>query len=377
MSVRLGVPKETAAGEHRVAATPDTVKKLAQAGLAVTLEAGAGADAGFADRAYAESGAAIAPDAASLWRDADVVLKVRELTLAEADLPRAGGIVIGLLRPGERMDAIDRLASRGVTAFALERLPRTSRAQKMDVLSSMSTVAGYKAVLLAADRLPRFFPLLMTAAGTIPPARVLVLGAGVAGLSAIATARRLGALVEAFDVRPAVREEVESLGATFVGPAAEEKVGSIAGAGGSGAYAQAQSSDDQARTQALLAPRIAQSDVVITTALIPGRAAPCLVNAEAVRTMRAGAVIVDLAAETGGNCSLTRRDEEVVVDGVRILGPTNVTSSLPGHASLMFARNAAAFVLHLCPGGELKLDFEDDLIRESCVTRGAGAGAAA
>jgi NAD(P) transhydrogenase subunit alpha len=373
MSVRLGVPKETAPGETRVAATPETAARLAKAGLEVTVETGAGEAAGYPDRAYADGGTRLAPDAASIWAGSDVVLKVRELTASEAELPRSGGVVIGLLRPAERADTVARLAARGVTAFALERLPRTSRAQKMDVLSSMSTVAGYKAVLLAADRLPRFFPLLMTAAGTIPPARCFVLGAGVAGLSAIATARRLGAIVEAFDVRPAVKEEVESLGASFVSPEDAPAASSVGGQGGSGAYASAQSADEQARTEAVLAPRLLQSDLVITTALVPGRAAPRLVSAETVRGMRPGAVIVDLAAEAGGNCALTEPDREIVVNGVRILGPTNITAGLPGHASLMFARNAAAFVQHLCPGGVLTLDFDDDLIRESCVTRAAGA----
>jgi NAD(P) transhydrogenase subunit alpha len=374
---RLGVPKETAQGETRVAATPETAGKLAKAGLAVAIERGAGEAAGFSDRAYAEAGAVIVADASALWAGSDVVLKVRELSAAEVALARPGSVVVGLLRPHECSEALARLAAREVNAFALERLPRTSRAQKMDVLSSMSTVAGYKAVLLAADRLPRFFPLLMTAAGTIPPARVFVLGAGVAGLSAIATARRLGALVEAFDVRPAVREEVESLGATFVSPAdaSGPAASSVAGAGGSGAYAEAQSRDEQARTEALLAPRVIQSDIVITTALVPGRAAPRLVSEATVRAMRAGAVIVDLAAEAGGNCALTRPDEVVVADGVTILGPTNITAGLPGHASLMYARNAAAFVQLLCPGGELKLDFADDLVRESCVTRAQGAAA--
>jgi NAD(P) transhydrogenase subunit alpha len=281
----------------------------------------------------------------------------------------AGAVVLGFLRPGANADLIARARERGVVMLALERVPRTSRAQKMDALSSMATVAGYKAVLLAAERLPRFFPLLMTAAGTIPPARVLVLGAGVAGLTAIATARRLGAVVEAYDVRPAVKEEVESLGATFVAAPSGDGDGVAPVAAGSGAYATALAENEAERERALLATHVAQADVVITTAQVPDRAAPILVTHAMVAAMKPGSVIVDLAAESGGNCEGTRAGEEVTVAGTRIVGPVNLPASLPGHASQMLARNLAALVLLIVKDGQLVLDFGDDIVAGACVTR--------
>jgi len=378
--LKLAVPREIAPGEMRVALVPETLARLVKAGARVTVEAGAGERAGFPDAAYAAAGAQLETDVRALWSGADAVLKVREpldhpaAGVHELDLAREGSIIVGLLRPAERADLAPRYAARRLTAFAMEKVPRTSRAQKMDALSAMSTIAGYKAVLVAAARLPRFFPLLMTAAGTIPPARVLVLGAGVAGLSAIATARRLGAVVEAFDVRPAVREEVQSLGATFVGPGVDGPNGaapatSVAGAGGSGAYASEQSVDEARRRQETLAPHVAQADVVIATALVPGRAAPRLVTAAMVAAMKPGAVIVDLAAEAGGNCELTRAGEDVVAHGVTVIGAVNLPASVPGDASRMYARTIAAFVLHLVKDGALAPDFADDLVRESCIAR--------
>jgi NAD(P) transhydrogenase subunit alpha len=298
------------------------------------------------------------------------VLKVREPEPAEIARAREGAVVIGLLRPAERADLLPHYASRRITAFALENVPRTSRAQKMDALSAMSTIAGYRAVLLAATRLPRFFPLLMTAAGTVRPARVFVLGAGVAGLSAIATARRRGAVVEAFDIRPAVREEVQSRGATFVGPSEDAGApGSIAGAGGSGAYAGELSEEAKQKEQALLAAHVAQADVVITTALVPGRKAPLLVTAAMARAMKPGAVLVDLAAEAGGNCELTRPGEEVDAGGAFILGPVNLPAGLAGDASRMYARTALELFLHLLKDGALAPDFADDIVAGSCIAR--------
>ena len=380
----VSVPRETAAGEARVGLVPELVGRLAKAGATVVIEPGAGERAGFPDDSYAAAGASLEPDPAVLWGRADAVLKVREPSDAEVERLRPGAILLGLLRPAERSELLSRLSARGVTAFALERVPRTSRAQKMDALSAMSTVAGYKAVLVAAARLPRFLPLLMTAAGTIPPARVFVLGAGVAGLSAIATARRLGAVVEAFDIRPAVREEVESLGATFVAPeagagagagAAAAPASSVAGAGGSGAYASELAEEERRRVQEALAVHLVAADVVITTALVPGRPAPLLVPEDVVRRMKPGAVVIDMAAEAGGNCAFTRPDEETTVGGVTILGPTNLAATMPGDASRMYARTLMALFLHLVKDGVIAPDFDDDIVAGSVVARPAGAPA--
>ena len=395
--LRVAVLRETAPGETRVALVPETLARLIKAGLSVGIETGAGDAAGYLDRAYEEAGASIAQDRATLLAGADVLLVVQEPAEADILQLRPGAIVAGFLRPGANAPLFERMAARGIGAFALERVPRTSRAQKMDALSSMSTVAGYRAVLLAAERLPRFFPLLMTAAGTIPPARVFVLGAGVAGLTAIATARRLGAVLEAFDVRPAVREEVESLGATFVStqaasaahdPAAPgvldvelggSHVSSVGGSGGSGAYAGALSADEERRERELIARHVAGADVVITTAAVPDRKAPLLITAAMVESMKPGAVIVDLAADSGGNCELTRPDQDTLAFGVHVLGPTNLPASLPGHASQMLSRNLSALLLHLVKDGALALDFADDITLGACVARprpvAQGAGA--
>ena len=368
--MRIAVPRETAPGENRVALVPDTVARLAKSGLEVQVETGAGLSGGFTDDAYREAGGTIAPGAAPLLGAADVTLKVREpMPLPggghEVDLMREGSVLLAFLGRDRESDVARRLGARGIRSFSMDMIPRISRAQKMDALSSMSTAAGYKAVLLAAGALGKFFPLLMTAAGTIAPARVFVIGAGVAGLQAIATARRLGAVVEAFDVRPAVREEVQSLGATFVAPDLVAE-----GAVDKGGYAKALSEEQQAREHKLLAERVKLNDVVISTAMVPGRRAPVLITAAMVQNMRPGSVIVDLAAETGGNCELTRPGEQVVQHGVTLIGFLNLASTIPTHASQMYSRNISALLLHLVKDGKLEPDFEDEITRESCLTRG-------
>jgi NAD(P) transhydrogenase subunit alpha len=355
--MRVGVPKETAAGERRVALVPESIARIAATGSAVTVEVGAGTAAGFADDEYREAGATVDGDAIS---GADLVARVRKPSAQEVGLLAEGTVLIGFLDPLGDSEGIERLAERGVVAFAMESIPRITRAQAMDALSSQATAAGYKAALLAADRLPKFFPLLMTAAGTVAPAKVLVLGAGVAGLQAIATARRLGAVVSAFDVRPVVREQVESLGATFLdlGVSGEETAGG---------YAQELTEEQQRAQQEALEARLPEFDVVITTALIPGRPAPRLIPAGAVRAMRPGSVIVDLAAEAGGNCELTEPGEETVREGVTIVGFTNLPSSMPFHASQLYARNVSALLHHLAPEGELTLDWDDEITAGACV----------
>ena len=356
--MRLGVPKETAPGERRVALVPETVGRLAGAGFEVAVERGAGAVAAFPDEAFAEAGASLVGNAL----DADAVVKVQKPSAAEVEALRDGSVLIAFLQPLTDPEGIERLGARGVVAFAMESIPRITRAQPMDALSSQATVSGYKAMLLAAERLPRFFPMLMTAAGTVAPAKVLVLGAGVAGLQAIATARRLGAVVTGFDVRAAVREQVESLGATFLdlGVTVEEAAGG---------YARELSEDDRRRQQEALEGRIADFDVVVTTALVPGRPAPRLIPAAAVRSMRPGSVVVDVAAEAGGNCELTSPGEIVEREGVTIVGLTNLPSTMPYHASQLYARNVAALLQHLAPSGELELDWEDEITAGACVTR--------
>jgi NAD(P) transhydrogenase subunit alpha len=363
----IGVLKETAPRERRVAVTPALVPRLAKAGLTVVVEAGAGAAAGFPDEAYRRKGAAVAGRADAVA--ADVLLRVRAGPAAswapgELEALHQGQIVIGMLDPLFDPGGCRDLADRKVVAFALELLPRITRAQSMDVLSSQATVAGYKAVLLAAAALPKLFPLMTTAAGTLAPARVLVIGAGVAGLEAIATARRLGAVVEAYDVRPAAREEVESLGARFVELPLEP-----AEAGGAGGYARAQGDDFYRRQQELLGRVVAASDVVIGTALVPGRRAPLLITAGMVAGMAPGSVVVDLAAERGGNCELSRPDQVAVEGGVRILAPTDLPSTVACHASQMYARNVVAFVLHLVEGGELRLAPDDEIGAGTLVCR--------
>jgi NAD(P) transhydrogenase subunit alpha len=356
--VIVGVPRETQVGERRVALVPDSLKALAGAGLDVLVEAGAGASAGFPDADYETAGATLARDAAALYARAELVLKVQPPSDAEVDALRDGCVLIGFLRPLDRADLAARLARRGVTAFAMELLPRITRAQSMDALSSQSTIAGYRAVVLASLHLPRIFPMLVTAAGTLSPAHVLVIGAGVAGLQAIGTAKRLGAVVEAYDTRPAVKEQVQSLGARFV--ELDLDTGDAEDAGG---YARAQSEAFYQRQREQLSRHVARADVVVTTALVPGQPAPLLIEESAVRAMRPGSVIVDLAAETGGNCALTQADREVVVHGVTILGPTNLPAEVPAHASQMYARNLVTLLKHLVSDGKLVLDLEDEITR--------------
>jgi NAD(P) transhydrogenase subunit alpha len=353
--MKVGVPKESAADERRVALVPELVAKLD--GIEVVVEQGAGEAASFTDQAFTEAGAAIGDP----WA-ADLVAKVRKPSDDEVGKLRDGQVLIGFLQPLTDKEGVERLSSRGVTAFAMESIPRITRAQSMDALSSQATVSGYKAVVLAADRLPKFLPMLVTAAGTVVPAKVLVIGAGVAGLQAIATARRLGAVVSGFDVRPVVKEQVESLGAKFL------ELG-VVGEETEGGYARELSEEEQRRQQEELEARIGDFDVVITTALIPGRPAPKLIPQSAIESMRPGSVIVDLAAEAGGNADLTRADEEVTHNGVTIIGPTNLPSSMPYHASQLYARNVTALVNHLAPEGELALDFEDEITAGACVTR--------
>lgn len=368
--MRLVVPKEITDGERRVALVPDAASKLVEAGFDVSVESGAGAGANLPDEAYGEAGARLVDEVRALYAEADVVLKVRKPTRHESadahevELLREGCALIGFLEPLTSADLIQRLAEHRITAFSMETIPRISRAQKMDALSSQATVGGYRAALIAATSLPRFFPMLMTAAGTIAPAKVLVLGAGVAGLQAIATCRRLGAVVQAYDIRPAVKEEVESLGAKFLELGIEEEEETEA----AGGYAKELSEDARTRQKRLMHQHLAAADVVITTAAVPGKRAPILVEEDAVRDMRPGSVIVDLAAETGGNCALTEAGSTVVRHGVTIHGPLDLPSSMAVHASQMYARNISSLLTHLVSDGELKLDFEDEITRESCIT---------
>jgi proton-translocating NAD(P)+ transhydrogenase subunit alpha len=356
--MRIGVPRETAPGERRVALVPEVVGKLVPAGFEVLVQRGAGAAASFPDTAYEEAGARLVDD----WAEAEAVVKVQKPDEDEAGRLREGQVLIGFLQPLTDPEGIERLSQRGVLAFAMESIPRITRAQSMDALSSQATVSGYKATLLAADRLPKFFPMLMTAAGTVAPAKVLVLGAGVAGLQALATARRLGAVVTGFDVRPVVREQIESLGANWLdlGVVGEETAGG---------YATELTEEQQRRQQEELEARLPAFDVVITTALIPGRPAPTLIPASAVAAMRPGSVIVDLAADAGGNCELTEPGEEVVREGITLVGLTNLPSTMPFHASQLYARNVFALLQHLAPEGTLALDWEDEITAGTCVTR--------
>jgi H+-translocating NAD(P) transhydrogenase subunit alpha len=356
--VRIGVPRETQPEERRVALVPEVVARLTGAGFDVSVERSAGTAASFRDSAYEEAGARIVDDVF----DAEGIVKVRKPSARELDRLREGQLLIAFLEPLTDPEGIEQLGARGVVAFAMESIPRITRAQPMDALSSQSNVAGYKSVLLAAERLPKFFPMLMTAAGTVPPAKVLVLGAGVAGLQAIATARRLGALVTGFDVRPVVKEQVESLGATFLEL-------DVTGEETAGGYARELSDEEQQRQREQLADRIPEYDVVITTALIPGRSAPLLIPRAAVEAMRLGSVIVDLAADAGGNCELTQPGEEIDHGGVRVVGFTNLASTMPAHASQLYARNVAALLQHLAPDGTLALDWDDEITAGTCVTR--------
>jgi NAD(P) transhydrogenase subunit alpha len=362
-----GVPKETLAGERRVALVPGNVGQLKKLGLDVLVETGAGAEAGFTDAAYADKGAQIAQDAAAVFGKADIVLRVRAVAGdAARDFAalRKGQVVIGFLEPLAAPQGIAKLAERGVSAFALELVPRITRAQAMDVLSSLATVVGYKAVLLAADTLPRMFPLLMTAGGTVPAARAFVIGAGVAGLQAIATAKRLGAVVEAYDVRPAVKEQVESLGAKFVELPLE-----TGDAQDKGGYAKAMDEAFYRRQRETMARVVAASDVVIATAAVPGKKAPILITADMVAAMHPGSVIVDVAAEQGGNCELTRPGEVVRHGAVTILGPVNAGSSVPGPASQMYGKNLSNFLGLLVKDGKLTLNLEDEILRDTLVAK--------
>jgi NAD(P) transhydrogenase subunit alpha len=369
--VRIVVPRERQAGERRVALVPATLRALLAAGLQVTVEAGAGERAGHADAAYTEAGATVVADLKKLLANADVVLHVSLPGDDEVKLLAKGTTLVGLLRATSNLPLLERLAKRGVDVHSLELLPRISRAQDMDVLSSMASAAGYHGVLMAAVRLPRFMPLLMTAAGTVRPARVLVVGAGVAGLQAIATARRLGAVVEAFDVRPVVREQVESLGARFV------DIGVAAAETGTG-YAAQLSGEAEEREREVLSRHVADADCVITTALIAGRDAPKLISAEMVAAMRPGSVIVDLAAEGGGNCELTKPGEEVVVSGVVICGQTDLASRMATDTSQLYAGNIAKFLFHLVRDGKVRDDLDDEILGATCVVyQGSVRGAAA
>ena len=356
----VGVPKETVGGERRVALLPDSIPRLKA--LSFLVERGAGEEAGAPDSEYAALGAGIAEDAPSVFGGCDVVVKVQPPTTSEVAALREGGTLVSFLYPMGRLDVVRLLAAKGANSFALDLLPRISRAQSMDALSSQSLVAGYKAVMLAADSYPKLFPMLMTAAGTIAPAHVFVLGAGVAGLEAIATAHRLGAVVEAYDVRPAVKEQIESLGAKFVELPLDSKDSQT-----SGGYAKAQSEEFYRRQRDLLAAHAAQADVVITTALVPGSRAPLLITEDAVKGMKPGSVIVDLAAEQGGNCALTEPGKTVSKYGVSIQGPLNLPSSMAPQASQLFSRNLTSFLGTIVESGALKIDTQDEVVRSTLV----------
>jgi len=367
----VGVPRETFPGERRVALVPAVIPNLTKAGLQVVIEAGAGAAAGYPDADYLAKGAKIASDRAEVFRAADIVVQIlcygSNDKTGKADVPlfRSGQVLIGFLRPLGSIETIREIATKGVTSFSVELMPRTTRAQSMDVLSSMGTICGYKAVVLAADTSPRIFPMLTTAAGTITPARVFVIGAGVAGLQAIATARRLGAVASAYDLRPAAKEQVQSLGGRFVELPIEAKDAEDARG-----YARAQDENFYKRQRELLGKVVAESDVVISAAVIPGKRPPILVTKEMVASMAPGSVIVDLAGERGGNCELTHPGEIIVEHGVTIIGWFNLASTVPYHASQMYARNVSAFLVHLLKDGKLQLDIDDEIIRETMLTRG-------
>jgi H+-translocating NAD(P) transhydrogenase subunit alpha len=367
----VGVPRETFPGERRVAVVPSSIPTLGKGGLEVIVEAGAGAQAGYPDAEYVAKGGKIVPERRDVFAAADIVVQVLSYgsndKTGQADVPlfHSGQALIGFLRPLGGLERLQEIAAKGVTSFSVELIPRSTRAQSMDALSSMGTICGYKAVLIAADTLPRIFPMLTTAAGTITPGRVLVIGAGVAGLQAIATARRLGAVTSAYDLRPAAKEQVQSLGGRFVELPIEAKDAEDARG-----YAKAQGEDFYRRQRELLGKVVAENDVVITAAVIPGKKSPLLVTADMVKGMAPGSVIVDLAAERGGNCELTRPGEEIVVYGVTIIGRFNLASSVPYHASQMYSRNVSAFLMHLVKDGKLRLDTSDEIIRETLLTLG-------
>ena len=366
----VGVPRESFPGELRVALTPAVVPSLAKAGIEVVLETGAGVGAGYPDADYVSKGAKLLPQRADVFRTADIIVQVLgygsndKSGKGDLALLRRDQVLVGFLRPLGNLETVQEIAATGAISFSVELMPRTTRAQSMDALSSMGTICGYKAVLIAADALPRIFPMLTTAAGTITPARVFVIGAGVAGLQAIATARRLGAVASAYDMRPAAKEQVQSLGGRFVELPIE-----ATDAQDAGGYARAQSEDFYRRQRELLGRVVAESDVVITAAVIPGQKSPVLVTREMVAHMAPGSVIVDLASERGGNCELTRPGEVVIEHGVSIIGWINLASRVPYHASQMYARNVTAFLLHLVQDGKLRLNLEDEIIRSTLVTR--------
>jgi NAD(P) transhydrogenase subunit alpha len=362
--MQVGIPKEILTNERRVAAVPETVSKMVKGGMLVAVEAGAGAGSFINDREFETAGATIAKSAQAVLSTADIVLKVNKPTVGEIDSLKEGAILIGLLQPLASRDIVKRLANRKITAFAMEMVPRITRAQRMDALSTMSTVAGYKAVLLAANASGRFFPMLSTAAGTIPPAKVMVIGVGVAGLQAIATAKRLGAVVTAFDTRPAAGEQAKSLGAEFV--SLEVPHDQAEDAGG---YAKELSPEFHQKEQELIRKHSKDADVIITTALIPGKRSPILITEEMVKEMKPGAVIMDLAVEQGGNCVLSEAGKEVVKHGVVLIGTLNIPSGVPIHASQLYAKNILAFLNLVCPDGKtVKLDLADEIIKGSMIT---------
>ncbi len=369
--VIVGVPKESFPGERRVALVPLVIPNLAKAGIEVVIEQGAGLEAGFPDAAYTEKGAKILPDRAAVFAQADIITQVLcygsndRTGRADTPLMRRNQVLIGFLRPLGSKEIVQEIAATGISSFAVELMPRTTRAQAMDALSSMATVCGYKSIIIGADTLPKLFPMMTTAAGTITPARVLIIGCGVAGLQAIATAKRLGAVVSAYDLRPAVKEQVQSLGGRFVELPIEAK-----DAQDSRGYATAQDETFYARQRELLGRVVAESDVVITAAVVPGKKSPVLVTAQMVQGMQPGSVIVDLAAERGGNCELTRSEEIISVNGVTIIGRINLASTVPYHASQMYAKNLTAFLTLIVKKGQLDLNVQDEIIRETWLTRG-------
>ncbi len=368
--MKVGIPKEIGPGERRIAVIPDSIKQIKAAGHEVLVEAGAGIGACVSDEALQAAGATLVANAADLWAHSEIILKIQPpllnpaLAKNETDLLNEGAALVCLLRPLGNLETVKALAARKILSFSMDMMPRTTRAQRMDALSSMGTIAGYKAVLLAAGASPRLFPMLVTAAGTIAPSRVLIVGVGVAGLQAIATARRLGAIVEAYDIRPAAKEEAESLGATFIGPILDAKETQD-----EQGYAKALSPEKQREGLEKLHARIKMADAVITTARVPGKPAPKLIPSEWVAEMKPGSIIVDLAADMGGNCGLTQAGKDVVEHGVTIMGPVRLAATLPVHASQMYSKNIAAFFLHITKDGKLNLDWNDDITSGTCVTR--------
>jgi NAD(P) transhydrogenase subunit alpha len=367
--MKIGITRETCPGERRVSIIPDTIPTLTKAGAEVIVESGAGLEADYPDNLYTKKGARISANRSEIYSESDIVLQVRALGAnpeagkSDLDLMHSGQIIIGLSEPLTEVGSAQELANKGIVHFSMELIPRITRAQSMDVLSSMATIAGYKAVLLAANKLSKMFPMMMTAAGTLKPAHVFVIGAGVVGLQAIASSRKLGAVVQAYDVRPVVKEQVESLGAKFVELELESQDSED-----KGGYAKEMGKEFLKKQQEMMLTVVSESDVVITTAAIPGKKAPILINEEAVNAMRPGSIVVDIAAERGGNCALTRVDELVKHQGVLILGPSNIPSSIPYHASQMYSKNISTFVLHMIKEGKFTLDLEDEIVKGTLVT---------